>query len=126
MEMILQLHHLVSDITGVTGMKIIRPIVSGDRDPNLLASLREVRCHSSVDTIRASLIGNDLGEHVFALSQSLELYDFYQVKMIECDRKLEASIAAMMADLEAPLAPLPKVRTKTKQTNAPSFDVRAA
>lgn len=126
MEMNLQLHHVVSDITGVTGMKIIRAIVSGERDPDVLASLRDVRCHSSVETIRASLIGNDRDEHVFALSQSLELYDFYQAKMIECDRKLEASIASMTVDPEAPLPPLPKVRTKTKQTNAPSFDVRAA
>jgi hypothetical protein len=88
--------------------------------------LRDVRCHSSVETIRASLIGNDRDEHVFALSQSLDLYDFYQAKMLECDRKLEASIASMTVDPEAPLPPLPKVRTKTKQTNAPSFDVRAA
>lgn len=79
-----------------------------------------MRCHSSVETIKASLIGNDRDEHVFALSQSLELYDFYQVKL-ECDRKLEAAIASMTAELEAPVAPLPKIRTKTKQTNAPSL-----
>ena len=129
MEMNLQLHHVVSDITGVTGMKIIRAIVSGERDPDVLASLRDVRCHSSADTIRASLVGNDRDEHVFALSQSLELYDFYQQKMLECDRKLEmaiAAIAAMAAEVDVSLAPLPKIRTKTKQVNAPSFDVRAA
>ncbi len=126
MEMNLQLHHVVSDITGVTGMKIIRAIVSGERDPDVLASLRDVRCHSSAETIRASLIGNDRDEHVFALSQSLEFYDFYQQKMLECDRRLESAIGAMSAEVGGPLAPLPKIRTKTKQTNAPSFDVRAA
>lgn len=63
---------------------------------------------------------------MFALSQSLELCDFYQAKMLECDGKLEASIASMTVGPEAPLPPLPKVRTKTKQTNAPFFDVRAA
>ncbi|MGO4441174.1 transposase [Rhizobium sp. RAF56] len=73
MEMNLQLHHVVSDITGVTGMRIIRAIISGKRDPDALASLRDSRCHSSIETIRASLIGNDRDEHVFALSQSLEL-----------------------------------------------------
>ncbi len=72
------------------------------------------------------MIGNDRDEHVFALSQSLELYDFYQAKMHECDHKLEASIASITAGVEPPLAPLPKIRTKTKQTNAPSFDVHAA
>lgn len=56
----------LSDITGVTGMKIIRAIVSGERDPDVLASLRDVSCHSSVETIKASLIGNDRDEHVFA------------------------------------------------------------
>lgn len=126
MEMNLQLHHVVSDITGVTGMKIMRAIASGERDPDVLASMRDVRCHSSTATIRAALIGNDREEHVFALSQSLELYDFYQQKMLECDRRLESAIASMTIELRAPLPPLPKIRTKTKQVNAPSFDVRAA
>lgn len=126
MEMNLQLHHVVSDITGVTGMKIIRAIVAGERDPDALASLRDTRCHSSIETIRESLTGNERDEHVFALHQSLELYDFYQQKMLDCDRKLEMAIAAMTAEVEPPLTPLPKIRTRTKQVNAPSFDVRAA
>ena len=126
MEMNLQLHHVVSDVTGATGMRIIRAIVAGERDPDVLASLRDVRCHSSTETIRASLVGNHRDEHVFALSQSLELYDFYQQKMLECDRKLELTIAAMTDDGAEPRAPLSKARTKTKQMNTPSFDVRAA
>lgn len=126
MEMNLQLHHVVSDITGATGMRIIRAIVEGERDPDVLASLRDVRCHSSIETIRASLVGNDRDEHVFALTQSLELYDFYQEKMLECDRKLEAVISDLTTRAEQQLPPLPKARTKTKQVNAPSFDVRAA
>lgn len=126
MEMNLQLHHVVSDITGATGMRIIRAIVEGERDPDVLASFRDVRCHSSIETIRASLVGNDRDEHVFALTQSLELYDFYQAKMLECDRKLEATIAGLTARTDEALPPLPKARTKTKQVNAPSFDVRTA
>nr|WP_278434444.1 IS110 family transposase [Brucella anthropi] len=126
MEMNLQLHHVVSDITGATGMRIIRAIVSGERDADVLASMRDVRCHSSSETIRASLIGNDRDEHIIALTQSLELYDPYQQKMLECDRKLEIAIAAMTDEVEMPRAPLPKVRRRSKQVNAPSFDVRAA
>lgn len=126
MEMNLQLHHVVSDITGATGMRIIRAIAAGERDPDVLASLRDVRCHSSIETIRASLVGNDRDEHVFALIQSLELYDLYQDKMLECDRKLEAAISDLTVRAEHQLPPLPKARTKTKQVNAPSFDVRAA
>lgn len=95
MEMNLQLHHVVSDITGVTGMRIVRAIVAGERNPDVLATYRDIRCHSSPETIRAALIGNYRDQHVFALSQSLELYDTYQAKMLDCDRKLEALMAAL-------------------------------
>ena len=78
MQMNLQLHHVVSDITGVTGMAIIRAIVAGERDPNVLASHRDRRCHASVETVCQALIGNYREEHVFALTQALELYDFYR------------------------------------------------
>ena len=76
MEMNLQLHHVVSDITGVTGMRIIRAIVAGEQDLDVLASYRDVRCHASVETIKAALNGNDRAEHIFALTQSLDLYGF--------------------------------------------------
>jgi Transposase len=69
MQMNLQLHHVVSDITGATGMRIIRAIVAGERDPTILASYRDVRCHSSVETVRRALVGNDREEHIFALTQ---------------------------------------------------------
>ena len=93
MEMNVQLHHVVSDITGVTGMKIIRAIVAGERDLAVLAAYRDVHCKASTETIKAALNGNDRPEHIFGLTQSLELYDFYQAKMLECDRHLEATLA---------------------------------
>ncbi|MFG5379873.1 IS110 family transposase [Yoonia sp. R2-816] len=126
MEMNLQLHHVVSDIAGVTGMKIIRAIAAGERDLDVLASYRDVRCRASVETIKAALNGNDRTEHIFALTQSLELYDFYQAKMLECDRHLEATLAALGADTQHDPGKLPRPRTKTKQVSTPSFDVRAA
>ena len=126
MEMNLQLHHVVSDITGATGMRIIRAIVGGERDPAALARFRDVRCKSSIDTIKAALVGNDRAEHVFALTQSLELYDFYKAQIEACDRRLEAAVAALTSKADGDLAPLPKARIKGKQHNAPSFDVRAA
>lgn len=70
MKMNLQLHHVVSDITGATGMWILRALVAGERDPDVLAGYRDVRCHSSIETIRAALIENDHDEHIFALAQS--------------------------------------------------------
>jgi hypothetical protein len=75
MQMNLQLHHVVTDITGVTGMAIIRAMVAGERDPQVLASHRDRRCHASVETICQALVGNYRDEHVFALTQALELYD---------------------------------------------------
>ena len=126
MEMNLQLHHVVSDITGATGMRIIRAIVAGERNPDVLATYRDVRCHSSIATIRAALVGNDRHEHVFALTQSLELYDVYQAKMLDCDRKLEVLIAALNNKGAKPIGKLSKPRIKTKQVNAPTFDVRTA
>lgn len=117
MEMNLQLHHVVSDITGATGMRIIRAIVAGERNPDVLATYRDVRCHSSIETIRAALVGNDRDEHVFALTQSLDLYDTYQAKMLDCDRKLESLIAALTDKVVKPVGTLPRPRVKTKQVN---------
>src|SRR6201987_3631009 len=75
MEMNLQLHHVVSDITGATGMRIIRAIVAGEGKPHRVVNQREGRCHASAETIRQALVGNYREEHVFALTQALELYD---------------------------------------------------
>ena len=122
----MQLHHVVSDITGATGMRIIRAIVAGERNPDVLASYRDVRCHSSLETIRAALVGNDRDEHVFDLTQSLELYDTYQAKMLDCDRKLKSLITALTDKGDKAVGKLPRPRVKTKQVNTPSFDVRAA
>ena len=70
-QMNLQLHHVVTDITGTTGMAIIRAVVAGERDPAVLAAHRDPRCHASLGTIRQALVGNDREEHVFALTQAL-------------------------------------------------------
>jgi len=72
-QMNVQLHHVVSDITGVTGMRIVRAIVAGERDAATLAAFRDSRCKEPVETIREALIGNYREEHVFALTQALEL-----------------------------------------------------
>lgn len=124
MEMNLQLHHVVSNIAGTTGMRIVRATVAGERNPDVLATNRDVRCHSSIETIRATLVGNNRDEHVFALIQSLEPYDTYQVKMLDCDRKLESLITALTGKGAKPVGKLSGPRVKTRQVNTPSFDVR--
>lgn len=122
----LQLHHVISDVTGVTGMKMIRAIVAGERDPDILAAMRDTRCKARVETVRAALVGNYQPEHVFALTQALALYDFYQRCVEECDLQIEQAVAALNAARPKPAAPLPKPRHRTKQPNEVHFDVRAA
>jgi transposase len=120
----LQLHHVVSDVTGVTGLKIIRAIVKGVRDPDVLAAMRDVRCRSSTEVVRAALVGNYQPEHVFALTQALALYDFYQTRLDECDAEIERTLNLLNVDHVMPEAPLPAPRHKTKQPNAIRFDTR--
>ncbi len=88
-QMNIQLHNVISDITGDTGMRIIRAMVAGERNPGLLASYRDRRCKNSIETIEKSLVGHYRDEHVFALTQALELYDVYQNKIKACDDEIE-------------------------------------
>lgn len=99
-QMNIQLHNVISDITGVTGQKIIRAIVAGERDPKRLAKMRDDRCKNSVEVIEKSLRGNYRVEHVFSLKQALELYDFYQEKLSECDREIEKLLATFESKAE--------------------------
>lgn len=88
-QMNLHLHNVISDITGVTGIAIVRKIVEGVTDPKILASLRDGRCRNSEEVIEASLVGNYRKEHLFGLKQALELYDFYTHKIAEIDLQIE-------------------------------------
>jgi len=120
----LQLHHVISDITGWTGMQIIRAIVKGERDRHRLAALRDVRTKADEETIAKSLEGDYRAEHVFALKQSLELFDAYQKHLQECDGEIEA----YLRELEAKADPAEKLkaarREKKKRRNQPSFQIR--
>jgi transposase len=125
MQMNVQLHHVVTDITGVTGMHIIRAIVAGTQAPEQLAEFRDVRCAASEDTIREALTGNYRREHVFALRHALELYDFHQVKIAECDTEIERVLRTLNEERATPDEPLPSVR-HAKGRNEPKFDARPA
>lgn len=120
----IQLHHVVADMTGVTGMKIIRAIVGGERNPAVLAAMRDVRCKADEVTICKALTGGYQPEHLFALKQALNLYDAYQVQIQECDAEIERSLAILSLGSPVPDKPLPKARHNTKQPNALNFDVR--
>jgi transposase len=123
MQMNVQIHHVVADITGVTGMTIVRAIVGGTHDPEVLAQHRDARCKASIDTIREALVGNYRSEHLFALRQALELHDFLQTKVVECDVEIEGVLRDLNADRPSPETPLPAVRHAGGR-NEPRFEVR--
>jgi transposase len=87
-------------------MRIIRAIVSGTHAPEKLAKYRDVRCAASPQTISAALTGNYRSEHVFALRQALELYEFHQTKIAECDAEIEAALHRLNDDRDRPEKPL--------------------
>lgn len=108
-----QLNNAIRDITGVTGMKIIRAIVEGERDPAKLAKYRDRNCKNSEEVIRESLIGNYHEEQIFCLKQALDLYDYYSLKIQECDQKIEKIMVEMrtLSDKEKKV-PLKKPSSK--------------
>ena len=90
-QMNLLLHNVVSDITGVTGMKIIEAILAGERDPRVLARNRDERCRNTTATIAKSLVGNYREEHLFALRQAVDLYETYRPRLLIVTRRLSIS-----------------------------------
>ena len=120
-QMGLQLQHVLRDVTGVTGLAIIRAILRGERDPRDLAKLRHERCHNDEATIAKALEGNYRSEHVFALQQSVELYDFYQEKMEDCDKRIERCLSKLETRPQD-ARPKPKPRTRRARSgNGPRF-----
>ncbi|NCC34013.1 MAG: IS110 family transposase, partial [Chloroflexia bacterium] len=123
----LQLTQVVSDITGMTGMQIMRAIVAGERDPVVLAQFRHPRCHSNQETIAKALTGQYRPEYVFALSQALTLYDCYTTQIAACDEQIAQHYATMQPRPEADESPSelpPDPKRKTHSKNTPAFDVR--
>ena len=122
----LQLHNVITDVTGVTGMAILRDIVAGHTDPAALARHRDYRCKASEEEFVASLTGHYRPELVFALRQSVELYDVYQDKVQACDEQIEALIRALEAQCPIPDRELtPRPKSKRRHKNEPKFDIRS-
>ncbi len=121
-QMNVKLHHVIRDITGKTGMDIMEAIVGGQRDPRKLARLRDRRIKADEATIAKSLRGHWREEHIFELSQALELYRLYQDKIAECDREIEAQLE-LFEDHSDGQPPAPNGK-KRNQKNAPRFDVQ--
>ena len=123
-QMNLQLHHVITDITGETGMKIIRAIVAGERNPTQLASNRSYKCKNSLSTIEKALTGNYRAEHLFSLQQALELYDFYLEKIAACDEEIEKQLVKFASQKQ--LDNTSKIifkNSKQVSKNAPAFNL---
>jgi transposase len=88
-QMNLQIHHVLSDITGKSGLSILDAIVAGRRDAEQLAELADGRIHADKETVVKSLVGHYRSEHLFTLRQSLEAYRQYQKMLADCDREIE-------------------------------------
>jgi len=119
-QMNLHLHHVVSDITGVTGMKVIRAILAGERDPQVLAQHRDRRCRHSCEMIAKALHGSWREEHLFALRQAVELFDTYQQQIARCDEEIARVLVRLDPATEEDTPP--PVRKHKGDRNTPRID----
>ncbi len=122
-QMNVKLQHVISDITGVTGMAILQAILAGERDPQKLAQLRHERCKNDEATIALALQGNWREDHLFALKQAVDTYRFFHEKLAEVDEKIETQLKTFENKSQGrPLVHRPSQRKRA--ANAPAFDVR--
>jgi len=133
----IRLANAISDVSGVTGMAIIHAILRGERDPRVLAKLRDGRIQASEAEVVRSLEGNWRDDVLFELQQVVDCYEFYQQKMADCDQQLKGYMAELpdrkVENETAAIAPeaaqgnkkAKKRRSKTRRKNQPNFDIEA-
>ena len=119
-QMNIQLANVISGVVGETGQKILRAIVAGERDGMTLGGLKNSRIHASEADIAKSLEGNWRTEHLFALKQALDAFDFCGTQLAECDAQIEAQLQALQSCHGEP----PKGKKRGRSRNAPRFDLR--
>jgi len=125
-EMNVQLSTVLSDLSGVSGMKIIHAILAGNRDPWNLAALAYTGVKAKPTDIAKSLEGNWREELLFILRQEVELYEFYQRKIADCDRQLRQHLESFGSKVDLAAQPIgPKPKGKKGSKNAPAFDLRS-
>jgi len=114
-QMNLQIHHAISDITGLTGLAIVDAILKGQRDPVELAKLRDPHIRASEETIRKSLVGTWRPEHLFTLKQSRQMYQHYQEQIAACDAEIEKLVVAFQPRVDPAEKPLPPDRKRRRR-----------
>ena len=127
-QMNLQLHHVLSDITGVTGLAILDAILAGQRDPHGLAQHRDRRVKASPETIAKALVGDYRWEHLFTLRQALAAYRHTQQLIAECDAEVQARLGTFASQIDPAVHPLPSATPSRRRAQgprpAPPFDLR--
>ena len=115
-----KLHNVISEIHGVSGMRILKAIISGNHNPEELLLLCEISIlKNKRDLVLASLQGNFREEYVFILKQAVESYEFYINKMHECDKKIEALLKKIT---DGKLPPANITKAKQIRHNAPKIE----
>lgn len=122
-QMNLQLHHVLSDLTGVTGLAILDAILAGERNPQVLAAHRDPRVKAAPETIAKALVGEYRLEHLFTLRQALDSYRHYQRLIGECDAQIATLLDGFASRIDPGAPPLPPARAKV-QRHQPQFDLR--
>lgn len=123
-QMNLQLHNVISDITGSSGLRILRAVLAGERDADTLARLCDRRIKADARTVAKSLRGDWRPEHLFVLGQCLEAWDHLQTQLSALDQEVERQMGAFAPRVDATELP-PGSKTPSQRThNAPGFDLR--
>ena len=128
-QMNVQLHHVISDITGLTGLAIVDAILAGERDPTKLAELRHKSIQADAETIRKSLQGDWRREHIFTLEQSRQMYSNYRNNVESCDQEIVRLLENFKPHVDLEVQPLPphvgpSRKRRTKRTGDFRFEVR--
>jgi transposase len=121
----LKLTKVLGDVTGVTGLKIIRALLAGEGDPRVLAQLRDRRCKHTLEEIAVALDGRYRPEHLLELRCCLTMWEHYQRVIAEVDQAVAAQLRAMARHTALPPLP-PKPRQRGRKPHDPRFDVRTA
>lgn len=125
-QMNVHIHHVISDITGVTGLAIIDAIVAGEHDPEKLVALKDRRIKADDATIVKALVGDYRPEHLFTLGQALRAYRHYREMIAECDREIESHLTQFESRINLDDSPPEVSGAKGKKggKNEPAFDLR--
>jgi transposase len=124
-EMNVQLANVISDITGITGMAILRSMVAGERDLHKLAALKQRQIRASQQEIAQSLEGNWRPELLFVVGQNLDLYDVYLDEIQKCDKQIETHMNCMKSKIDPATKKMPDSRHgHKKRKHGPQFDLR--